>query len=187
MPTKPKLPKTQSRAKLETLPAKEAEALQRWLFEEGLTLEEVRVRLLKQFRVRVSLQSISRYKTRRKKERTIERLTELCINAKALTEETEGQNDLYTAFRLLIDGLSFNEAYSNQEGIDLDQLDKLGRLTIELKKIELKEREIALKNRRITALEKKAAAFDQAREVASKTEMSEEERRDAIRRILGSA
>lgn len=177
MSTKPR-----SDSKLDSLPANQKQALEQWLFEENISLDEAQKRVWQDFNVRCSTASLSGFYQRVSQRRLLERITE---NARKATEiEDQFQKNkapVPAAVVKLVTQLAFEEITAGKD-LDKDFVVKLTKLAVDSG---LKAKKLELDERRIALLEEKAQQATEAEKALSDSKLTPEEREKRMRQIFG--
>lgn len=172
--------KPRSDAKLLGLPPHYKEALIRWLTEENLSYVDARARLKKEFSVSTSLAALSQFYTTQCFSLRYSQAREVADTvAEEMAQSPEKFDEATIA---LIKQKAFERAVA-KDG-NLDELAILAKMLHDSKKLQIKEGDQKIAERRIVLLEKKAAAYDQAKGVLQDKSLNEEDRAARMRQLF---
>lgn len=173
--------KPRSDAKLLGMPPHYREALIRWLTEDNLSYAEARDRLKKEYSVSTSTGALSQFYATQCFSLRYSQAKEV---ADTVAEQMGNSPDKFDEATIsLIRQKAFERAVAKNG--NLDELAILAKMLHDSAKLRLKVQDQSLQERRVALLEKKAAAYDQAKGVLGDKELSEEEKAIKMRSLFG--
>jgi len=169
---------------LDKLPPNQRATLEGWLFTDNLSYTDAAKKLWEDFSVRVSPSSLSSFWQECSQRRLLDRIAASGVKVNdAVGQFRKSQAQTLEALEGMVGTIAFEKSMEAGEEFDPKTIANFTSLIIEIKKLAIKEAELSLDQRRVILLEKKAAAFDQAKAVIE-AQLSPEEQRKRLKEIL---
>lgn len=171
---------------LDQMPKHQQDALEDWLFEEGIDYAAAMERLHMDFGIKTSKSSLGRFYKRVEKRRTLDKITEAAKVAQNVQERFEAEKtDLYPVILKMVGQIAFEQSVNGKQ-MDPEIVYNFTKLLIAGRKEELRAEMITLQKQRFEFDAAKACLkkLPELKEIAADNALNQDEKIAAVRNVL---